>query len=58
MNMGAGTTCGGDAWFAYEYWADGPECEIPLWNGPAESAIAEKARSMQEAERIVTSDDE
>lgn len=52
MNKGIGSTCGEDAWFAYEYWADGPECEIPLWNGPAENAIAEKARVLPERESL------
>jgi hypothetical protein len=28
-------SCGLDAWFAYEYWADSDECQIPSWNGPA-----------------------
>jgi hypothetical protein len=43
LNKGVNSTCGIDPWFAYEYWADGPECEIPLWDGPAEHAVFEQA---------------
>ena len=29
--MGNNGKCGYDGWFAYEYWSDSPDCQIPVW---------------------------
>lgn len=43
-------SCGVDAWFAYEYWVDSEECQIPTWNGPELWA----AQQAQEISRLET----
>lgn len=34
MAYRSGPDCGPDMWFAFEYFADGRDCEIPAWSGP------------------------
>ncbi|GAA5823002.1 hypothetical protein JCM5353_007849 [Sporobolomyces roseus] len=34
MALRTGSDCGSDLWFGFEYFADGRDCEIPVWNGP------------------------
>ncbi|GAA5894452.1 uncharacterized protein JCM6883_002107 [Sporobolomyces salmoneus] len=34
MALRVGPDCGSDLWFGFEYFADGRDCEIPVWNGP------------------------
>jgi hypothetical protein len=29
-----GPDCGADFWFTFEYWSDGRNCTILVWNGP------------------------
>jgi hypothetical protein len=34
MALRTGSDCGDDLWFGFEYFADGRDCEIPVWSGP------------------------
>ncbi|SCZ92522.1 BZ3500_MvSof-1268-A1-R1_Chr5-2g07940 [Microbotryum saponariae] len=38
MALRQGTDCGSDVWFAFEYFADGRDCTIPVWSGPEHKA--------------------
>ncbi|SCV72559.1 BQ2448_4096 [Microbotryum intermedium] len=38
MALRQGADCGSDVWFAFEYFADGRDCHIPVWSGPEHKA--------------------
>jgi hypothetical protein len=48
-------SCGVDAWFAYEYWGDSDECQIPNWNGP-ELWAAEREQEISQLNALTDGD--
>ncbi|GAA5954821.1 hypothetical protein JCM3765_007784 [Sporobolomyces pararoseus] len=44
MALRTGSDCGSDLWFGFEYFADGRDCEIPVWNGPEYALLEQKER--------------
>ncbi|GAA5976877.1 hypothetical protein JCM5350_007275 [Sporobolomyces pararoseus] len=42
MALRTGSDCGSDLWFGFEYFADGRDCEIPVWNGPEYALLEQK----------------
>lgn len=44
MAYRSGPDCGPDMWFAFEYFADGRDCEIPAWSGPEYARLEAEER--------------
>lgn len=49
-------------WWAYEYWSDSKECQVPIWNGTelwkAEQEQAEAAASGMVSATVSGADDD
>ncbi|GAA5863323.1 hypothetical protein JCM1840_007487 [Sporobolomyces johnsonii] len=53
MALRVGPDCGPDLWFGFEYFADGRDCEIPVWNGPEYAQIdAEQKQYEREGQHV------
>ncbi|KPV77035.1 uncharacterized protein RHOBADRAFT_42248 [Rhodotorula graminis WP1] len=49
MAYRSGPDCGPDMWFAFEYFADGRDCEIPAWSGPEYARLEDDERKAARA---------
>ncbi|GAA5887178.1 hypothetical protein JCM16303_002217 [Sporobolomyces ruberrimus] len=52
MALRTGSDCGDDLWFGFEYFADGRDCEIPVWSGPEYAKLEQeeaKKKKQQQA---------
>ncbi|BGP03443.1 Proteophosphoglycan 5 [Rhodotorula toruloides ATCC 204091] len=52
-----GPDCGYDFWFTFEYWSDGRNCTIPVWNGPQKAKDKQARLLAQVKDEAVRLDD-
>ncbi|GAA6052622.1 hypothetical protein JCM3770_006407 [Rhodotorula araucariae] len=53
-----GPDCGYDFWFTFEYWSDGRNCTIPVWNGPQKAKDKQARLTAQLKDEAVRLDDD